>query len=211
VTVCQGDLEERDFLFLLRGRKHPLALDIETTGLDPKTDRVQVITLASRGHVYVVQVGPMIPLNVMETVISAKRLVIHHALFDLSFLFHWWGVRELEGEVFCTRVAAKLLHYPSASLKDVVPVVYPTVTLAKTETFSDWGAETLSVDQIGYCVDDVQYLQGISHVMGQGLEVMNETRRFRRIMEFLPIRVGLELDGFGDVIAYRPISQVKAA
>ena len=62
-----------------------VALDLETTGLDPRRDRVRLLTLsteqvASLVDCFVVDPRPLFP------VLAEKELVIHNALFDLGML-----------------------------------------------------------------------------------------------------------------------------
>jgi ribonuclease D len=78
-----------------------VGLDVETTGLDPRADRVRLVSLAidtSDGGrlVYVVDCFAVNPSPLWE-VLAEKELILHNAAFDLAFLGRlrwlppcWW-------------------------------------------------------------------------------------------------------------------------
>jgi len=82
LVVTGAGLEE--LLTELRGANR-VALDLETTGLDPREDRVRLLTLVTARGTWLVDCfevdpGPLFPI------LAEKELVIHNAAFDLGFL-----------------------------------------------------------------------------------------------------------------------------
>src|SRR5262249_33208235 len=67
-----------------------IGLDLETTGLDPRTDRVRLLslscdTIAGGRFTYLVDCFAVDPAPLWE-VLAGKELAIHNAAFDLAFL-----------------------------------------------------------------------------------------------------------------------------
>ena len=62
-----------------------VALDLETTGLDPRRDRVRLLTLATEGGTWIVDCFELDPRPIFS-VLAEKELIIHNALFDLGML-----------------------------------------------------------------------------------------------------------------------------
>ncbi len=86
-----------------------VALDLETTGLDPRRDRVRLLTLATEGGTWSVDCFELDPRPIFS-VLAEKELVIHNALFDLGFLCHM-GFELREGcRVLDTMVLSQLLR-----------------------------------------------------------------------------------------------------
>src|SRR5262249_55238044 len=67
-----------------------LGLDTETTGLDPRQDRVRLLQLATADQVYLVDLFPLGDgLQLLAPLFAAAdgpRLIMHHAGFDLAML-----------------------------------------------------------------------------------------------------------------------------
>src|SRR5262249_18475254 len=88
----------------------------------------------------------------------APRKVFHHAMFDLRFMCHQWGVMPFN--VVCTKISSKLLD-PKAerahSLKDLLHR-YLGVVISKAQRQSDWLTLDLSEAQLAYAASDVIYL-----------------------------------------------------
>jgi uncharacterized protein YprB with RNaseH-like and TPR domain len=62
-----------------------VALDLETTGLDPREDCVRLLSLANRDATYIVDCQSVDPAELLPT-LRHTTLVAHNALFDLGFL-----------------------------------------------------------------------------------------------------------------------------
>ncbi len=91
----------------LRGADR-VALDLETTGLDPREHRVRLLSLATERGAWTVDCFEVDPRPLFP-VLAEKTLLIHNALFDLGFLSEMGFEIGTEGEVIDTMVLSQLL------------------------------------------------------------------------------------------------------
>jgi DNA polymerase III epsilon subunit-like protein len=140
-----------------------VALDLETTGLDPRKDSIRLLSLATKAATYIVDCQSM-DLAELFPLLAEKTLVAHNALFDLGFLSHL-GFEA--SEVSDTMILSQLLH---AGLKveplkreqtshrlDSVVKRELGLELDKTHQSGDWG-DTLTPKMIEYAAKDVEVL-----------------------------------------------------
>lgn len=86
-----------------------VALDLETTGLDPQVDKILTIALSwTRGKAVAIPWSAFSPNQILKLgkILSTKKLIIHNALFDLAFL---WAAGVQPGVWFDTMLAHYLL------------------------------------------------------------------------------------------------------
>jgi ribonuclease D len=98
-----------------------LALDLETTGLDPRKDDLLLITLAvpERSFTFAPDQWPAIePLFDDRN----RRWLIHHAPFDLGFVYAKFGLQLFADQIWDTRLVEKFVR-PKEN-----PSLSPTVT-----------------------------------------------------------------------------------
>src|SRR5262245_1673103 len=97
-----------------------VALDLETTGLDPRRGRIRLLSLAVPGRqpfvidAFTVDISPLLPALEHCTIIG------HNLQFDFSFL---WQLGFRPGEVWDTMLASQLLRagsYKENNLKVAV-------------------------------------------------------------------------------------------
>ncbi|HVF03118.1 MAG TPA: AAA family ATPase [Rubrobacteraceae bacterium] len=86
-----------------------LALDLETTGLSPRNDRVRLISLATAQDTWLVDCFEVDPRPLFG-VLAQKTLVIHNALFDLGFLLEMGFELGEGGEVIDTMLMSQILE-----------------------------------------------------------------------------------------------------
>lgn len=134
-----------------------LALDLETTGLDPRADRVRLLSLAcDGGPAYLVDCFEVDP-SPLWPVLADKLLVIHNAAFDLAFLANLGLTPALP--VRDTMLMAQLLvagTYDKVGLADCCQR-WLGRDLDKGEQRSDWSGP-LSEAQLAYAARDVLVL-----------------------------------------------------
>lgn len=211
IHVLTGDLSNLQANLLVAAGT--IACDIETTGLDWKSDRIASCQLHfPGGPVFVVRVQNGVPSEIVRVLSNYKvRKVFHHAMFDLRFINHHWGV--VPANVACTRIAAKLLdpgNQRSHSLKDILEQ-YLGVVISKSEQTSNWMSERLTDAQIRYAAADVRYLIPLLDVLEGSLRDIQLDDLALRCFEHVPVRVRLEILGYDDVYGYSTRAQTAVS
>ncbi|HTZ64406.1 MAG TPA: ribonuclease D [Solirubrobacteraceae bacterium] len=199
--MLEGDLDEPAFAEALAADL--VALDIETTGLDWRRDRIGTVQMQVEDTTYIIRANGHVPIHLKAVVEDARvRKVLHHAMFDLRFLAHQWNMAP--ANVACTKIASKLAE-PKKPHREhsLAPLVqrYLRVSLDKTEQVSDW-ADELSDAQIKYAADDVRYLLPLYRCLDAKLQAIGRGELRDRCYEQLPTQVELELGDFPDVFDY---------
>jgi ribonuclease D len=176
-----------------------VAIDSETMGLKLHRDRLCVIQLSGGdGNAHVVHFPePKWDAPNLARLFSDPDVVklFHFARFDLAMIRRHLGVRC--APVFCTKVASKLTrtNTESHSLKSLCKE-FLDIDLSKQQQSSDWGAKSLSPDQLSYAASDVLYL----HQLKDRFEVLLDREGRRALAEacfaFLPDRAELDLAGW---------------
>jgi DNA polymerase-1 len=145
------------------GHADVVALDLETTGLNPRKDSIRLLSLATKDVAYIVDCQSVDPAELLPT-LTQSTLVAHNALFDLGFLSCLGFV---PGKVADTMILSQLLYAGSKveplkrgqtthSLDSVVERELG-LGLDKTHQSSDWGG-TLTPEMIEYAAKDVEVL-----------------------------------------------------
>jgi DNA polymerase-1 len=137
-----------------------VGLDTETTGLNPRRDRLRLLTLAAntaaRPRCWVVDCCAIAPAPLFP-VLQARRIVGHNLAFDLGFLRQHGFEPGLVGD---TMLCSQLVHGPqgkgfhtlaACALREV------SRELPKELQRSNWGG-TLSAEQLAYAAEDARVL-----------------------------------------------------
>jgi len=123
--------------------------------------------------------------------------LFHFARFDLAMIYHYLGVMALP--VYCTKIASRLArtftdrHGLRDLCKDLI-----SVDLSKQQQSSDWGAETLTEEQLRYAASDVLHLHALRGRLDAMLAREGREKLARACFEFLPHRVLLDLEGWSE-------------
>jgi DNA polymerase-1 len=152
-----------------------VALDLETTGLDPRKDSIRLLSLATKDATYIVDCQSVDPAELFP-ILTEKTLVAHNALFDLGFLSYLGFV---PGKVADTMILSQLLHagskveplkkgQTSHSLDSVVKRELG-LELDKTHQSGDWDG-TLTPEMIEYAATDVEVLLPLYEVLKAKIE-----------------------------------------
>jgi DNA polymerase I-like protein with 3'-5' exonuclease and polymerase domains len=146
-----------------------VGLDVETTGLHWRTDRVRLLSLGcltSDGspfaHVLDLFALPPASLAPVWEALQGKEIVGHNLEFDLPFLTRL-GFTPGDRTIYDTMILSRLLTAgttDSNSLDDVAKR-HLGVVLDKTHQRDDWSAPTLSDEQLGYAAADVLHLDAL--------------------------------------------------
>ena len=183
-----------------------LGWDIETSGLDWRSDRIGTCQVfAAEIGAAVVSLSGDTPVRLAGLLENPRVVkVFHHAPFDLRFMVHAWGARP--ASIRCTKVASKLLDPQAPNEVHSLQALaerFLDVRLSKGPVrTSDWSVATLSAEQIDYAVKDVIHLPSLLGALEQALQGKGLDDLYDQCCAFLPARVTLELGGYPDVFAY---------
>jgi Domain of unknown function (DUF3854)/3'-5' exonuclease len=86
-----------------------VALDLETTGLDPREDQVRIISLTTAKGTWLVDCFEVDPRPLFP-VLADKELIAHNALFDLGFLTEMGFELGEDGRVLDTMLLSQVLE-----------------------------------------------------------------------------------------------------
>jgi ribonuclease D len=178
-----------------------VAIDTEAMGLNPHRDRLCLVQLsAGDGDAHLVQVaaGCYEAPNLRRLLTDPGVLkLFHFARFDIAILYHYLGV--MPQPLYCTKIASRLVRTftDRHGLRDLCKDLLG-VDLKKEQQSSDWGAATLTEEQLRYAASDVLHL----HALRARLDVMlareGRTELARSCFDFLPARALLDLAGWAE-------------
>ena len=178
-----------------------VAIDTETMGLNFARDRLCVVQLsAGDGDAHVVHFPEMSyaapNLKAMLTDPGVVKL-FHYARFDIACLRRWLGVET--APVWCTKIASRLVRTNTDrhGLKDLCKDLLG-IDLSKLQQSSDWGAATLTPDQMAYAAADVLHLHALKARLDQLLDREGRRSLAEACFQFLPQRAALDLAGWND-------------
>jgi len=175
-----------------------MAIDTETTGLDPSSDRVRLIQIAIPDHPVVIvdlfHLGQDLdPLR--ELLESHHQIILHNAKFDLKFLYHL-GFK-FNGMLFDTMLAEQLLtagtKVKGYGLVDLARH-YLEEALPKDEQTSDWSGE-LTIDQLQYAARDAEVLLRLHAILEHLLKSAKLEETANLEFAIIPTVMEMELNG----------------
>jgi len=176
-----------------------VAVDTETMGLRPGRDRLCVVQLsAGDGTAHLVQLrqDSYAAPNLVRLLGDADRLkLFHFARFDLAVLKAYLDVDCRP--VWCTKIASKLVRTftDRHGLRDLCRDLID-VDISKQQQSSDWGAETLTREQMSYAAGDVLYLHRLKERLEEMLQREGRLALAESCFDFLPTRAALDLAGW---------------
>ena len=179
-----------------------IALDTEAMGLLNPRDRLCVMQLsAGDGDAHLVQFakGDYAAPNLRRLLTdNTKQKIIHFARFDVAIIKYYMGITI--APVYCTKTASKLARTftDRHSFKDLCRDLL-SQDISKQQQSSDWGADTLSQEQIDYAAADVLYLHALRAKLEEMLTREGHSALVRACCDFIPARAELDLLGMGEV------------
>lgn len=178
-----------------------LAIDTEAMGLNNKRDRLCVVQI-SDGHgdahlVHFPEARYDAP-NLKRVLAAPGEKILHFARFDVAIIQEYLGV--LLSPVYCTRTASRLIrtYTDRHGLKDLCREILG-IEISKQQQSSDWGAETLSKEQVDYAASDVLFLHQIRERLEERLTREGRSELARMTMDCIPARAMLDLAGWPEV------------
>lgn len=195
ITLHQGDLPDG----LSFG--NIVAIDTETLGLRPQRDRLCLVQLSSgdgTAHLVQLKSGQYDAPNLKKLMADASvTKLFHFARFDVGVMYKYLGV--VTTPIYCTKIASRLArtftgHHSLKTLcKDLLGV-----DLDKQQQTTDWGADTLTPEQMNYAASDVLYLHRMKAELDKILAREGRSTLAQACFDFLPHRALLDIAGWED-------------
>lgn len=179
-----------------------VAVDTETMGLHPHRDRLCVVQLSNGdGTAHLVQLpkSDIDAPNLSRLMADEETLkLFHFARFDVAVLKAYLNIDCQP--VWCTKIASKLVrtYTDRHGLRDLCRELLD-IDISKQQQSSDWGADTLSQDQMNYAAGDVLYLHRLKERLENMLKRENRLALAQSCFDFLPTRAELDLEGWPEV------------
>eukprot|EP00371_Babesia_bovis_P001863 XP_001610510.1 DNA polymerase I [Babesia bovis T2Bo] len=153
-------------------------LDIETTGLNHREDRIRLLQISTPDQPSVVIDVFKVPVPTLKECTWLVKLlgsqavkVLHNGKFDINFLSH--NGFNVKGPIFDTMIAAKLLSATrfnwSCKLGHVAER-YLNIVLDKSQQFSDWTLDPLFEEQVIYASRDTAVLLPLYFILQEKLK-----------------------------------------
>lgn len=175
-----------------------VAVDTETTGLDPYTAQLRLVQIAAPTRIVVVE-ATTCDLRILQPLFDGnRRVLLQNAKFDLKFLARA-GVQVADGrKLFDTMLAAQLLSAGTAEGRhcglDALAARYLDLFLDKTLQQSDWTGP-LSTTQIAYAARDAAVLLPLAEKLEAELVAANLEWVAEIEMRACPALAWMELAG----------------
>jgi len=179
-----------------------VAIDSETMGLSLQRDPLCVVQIsAGNGDAHVVRLNrPDYDCPNLKALLTdpAVLKIFHFGRFDIAMFERYLKVTT--GPVWCTKIASKIArtytdrHGPKDGGKELLGV-----DLSKATQGSDWGAATLSPEQLAYAASDVLHLHGVMNRLQVMLDREGRADLAQACFDFLPQRARLDLAGWEEV------------
>lgn len=176
-----------------------VAIDTEAMGLNPHRDRLCLVQLSrGDGDAHLVQFAPGCyeAPNLRRLLADPGVLkLFHFARFDIAMLYRYLGV--MARPLYCTKIASRLARTftDRHGLRDLCKDLLG-VDLKKEQQSSDWGAASLSEEQLRYAASDVLHLHALRARLDEMLAREGRTELALSCFEFLPSRALLDLEGW---------------
>ena len=179
-----------------------VAVDSETLGLRFRRDPLCLVQIsAGDGDAHMVQLNretydaPNLKALLTDPAVTK---IFHFGRFDIAMFELHLGV--ITTPVWCTKIASKLArtYTDRHGLKDLSKDLLG-IELSKAVQSSDWGADTLTEEQVNYAGSDVLHLHKLKAELERMLVRENRYHLAQAAFAFLPIRAELDLAGWSEM------------
>lgn len=204
-------------------------LDLETTGLDPRTDRVRLVQVCTKGEVEIIDVFKH--PDYMDTLLAMCEdsnivKIFHNAKFDLSFVRAHAKRRVRYNNIYDTMLSEQVLtagwSYPywdkkEGEIKKRMPEYSLAALVMKHLGFkldkdmqrSNWGSKELTDEQLKYAARDVEVLPQLYEIQMKLLE-MNQLKHIAEL-EFATLGPIIEIEYNGMPVDWQEAENLRAA
>jgi len=182
-----------------------VAIDTETMGLNPFSDKLCLVQLSSgNGVCHLIKINNLKnkPTNLIKILKNNKILkIFHYARFDIAILKHTYKINIKN--VYCTKIASKLArtYTDRHGYKDLCMELL-NQSISKTEQSSDWGSD-LTSKQKKYAATDVLYLHKIKNKLDRILEREGRINLAQSCFNFIEHRTNMDLLGWADIDIFK--------
>lgn len=178
-----------------------VAVDTEAMGLNPQRDHLTLVQLSAgdgTAHLVQLKAGQYDAPN-LKKLLTDKNVtkLFHFARFDVGVMYEYLGV--VTAPIYCTKIASRLArtftqHHSLKTLcKDLIGV-----DLDKQQQTTDWGADTLTPEQMNYAASDVLYLHRMKAELDRMLAREGRMHLAQACFDFLPHRALLDIAGWDE-------------
>ena len=176
-----------------------IAVDGEFSGLDPKTDKLQLLQLCDGSNfVHLIKFEKNYSAPNLKKILENNKInkIFHFGRADLGFLKYHLDINVKN--IFDTKIASKICrkYTTNHGLKDLCKDLLE-VNLSKELQSSDWGKsfKEYSEKQIIYACNDVLYLHRIKKELEKILQREKKLPLAEKCFNFLETRTNLDLVG----------------
>jgi DNA polymerase-1 len=193
-------------------RRHPdsgpIAIDLETTGLDPHTARIATLQLYAGGATALVFRAEALDLLLRTCWLRRQWLVAHNATFDAAFVQRHAipspksnrdnsAKSSARSCMECTMQAAGLvLGVGNRSLVRAAKVLLD-INVPKQLRMSDWSAARLSPGQIAYAAADAVVTRRLWPILTDAMRKDRTAAAYELQRDAVPAVVDMQLRGLG--------------
>lgn len=194
--------------------KNEIALDIETNGLDPYSNKLLLLQINDGTNIHVIDCQTTDIKPIIQEIKDSNVLVIGHNIkFDLKFIYHNTGI--LLTNVYDTMIAEALIYRGVNnrfnSLKFLIEK-YTGIVISKDVRKQFIGAESIELtDEIlEYAQEDVKHLFTIKAKQMDAIEnAVNQSKILDLELKLVPVIAKMEYDGiYFDTVYFRSIEKV---
>lgn len=191
--------------------------DIETTGLDSRTDKILLFQVMINGTIYIFDLRKLSNEHlryILNTLMLSKtECVFHNTKFDIKFLYHNTGIwmnnvfDTMNCEVLINAGVGKSLY----SLEDLA-IKYCGIQLDKEVRKQFFTADTMTEQMLQYSAMDVKVLEEIYEKQFEIITQAKENKVLDLEMKLIPVVAKMEYDGvLIDADKWRLLTETEAA
>jgi len=149
-------------------KEDTIGVDMEADSMFHFQDRVCLIQIASRRHLYIVDPIQIEGLHLLKPLFGDRRIkkVFHGADYDIRSLFRDFGITV--HNLFDTELACRFLGIQQSGLDAVVQSFF-NVKLEKRFQKKDWSKRPLSEAMMTYAAKDVHHLLSLAKLLERQL------------------------------------------
>ena len=179
-----------------------IAIDCEMSGLSVDRDKLCLVQISSGNNdAHIVQLNrENYKAPNLKKLLSNNKInkIFHYARTDLLFIKKYLNIElsNIDDTKLCSRIGRTFTD--KHGLKDLIKE-FIGVDVSKQLQTSDFGGD-LTDKQLQYCAKDVIYLHKIYEGLHKILVRDNRLDIYKKVIEFLPTRVDLDLAYFREDI-----------